>query len=247
MIDKAAETVPIYKQLKNMILEDIESGKLKYGDKLPSERELAEKANISRMTARNALSILEREGFVERRVGAGTFIAKKIEMDLITFNSFSKELLIRGLEPTTKLLHMRKDHAKLTLANSLKIEVGEEIIVINRLRLGDHIPIAIEESYIPYKYCKGIEDYMSDNVSLYEILEKHYGITLIRADQYMQVVLSDEEESKLLKIKNEAPCILLEAVAFDTKGQAVEFSRSTTRSDIVKYYSELHLKNPNRD
>lgn len=71
------EAVPFYKQLKKQILEEIKSGKLKHGDKLPSERELAEQFQISRMTARHTLSILEREGVVERRVGAGTFINYK--------------------------------------------------------------------------------------------------------------------------------------------------------------------------
>lgn len=243
MINKDTDAVPFYKQLKDMILDEIESGKLKHGDKLPSERDLAEKFNISRMTARHAISILEREGFVERRVGVGTFIAgKKIEMDFITFNSFTKNMLVRGLAPGTKTLDIKKDRAKAALSKSLQIEAGEEIVVIKRLRLANDIPIAVEESYIPYRYCPGIEDLIADNVSLYQLLAERYGIVLVRANQYMQVVLSDEKESKLLKIKNMSPCILLEAVAFDTNGQAIEFSKSTTRSDIVKYYMELHLK-----
>ncbi|MEH7086026.1 GntR family transcriptional regulator [Neobacillus drentensis] len=237
------EAVPFYKQLKNQIIEEIKSGKLKHGDKLPSERELAEKFQISRMTARHTLSILEREGLVERRVGAGTFINnKKIEMDFVTFNSFTKNMLSKGLIPSTQILSIRKTEANANLAQKLKLELGEGMIVIKRLRLVDETPISIEESFLPEKLCPGLDERITDNDSLYEILEREYGIVLVMAKEYMQVTVSDEGESKLLKIRLESPCILQESVAFDKNEKEIEFSTSLTRSDIVKFYSELKLK-----
>lgn len=243
MEPRTSDSTPFYKQLKNKILDEIESGKLSSGDKLPSERELADLYGISRMTARHALSILEREGVVERRVGSGTFVTnKKIEMDFITFNSFTKNMLGKGLRPNTQLLSVRKDLAKPSLARKLKVPEGEEVIVFRRLRLVDGTPVAIEESFLPYGYCPGIEEHIADDTSLYQVLEDVYQIVLVKAREYMQVTFSDEAESKLLRIKPESPCILLEAVAYDKKGREIEFSKSITRSDIVRYYSELHLK-----
>ncbi|WP_301170966.1 GntR family transcriptional regulator [Brevibacillus nitrificans] len=237
------ESTPFYKQLKSIIMDDIESGKLSSGDKLPSERELAELYGVSRMTARHTLSVLEREGIVERRVGAGTFITnKKIEMDFITFNSFTKNMLGKGLTPRTLLLSVRKEQARPSLARKLKVHDGEEVIVFKRLRLVDDTPVAIEESFLPYLFCPGIEEHIADNTSLYQVLEDLYGIILVKAKEYMQVTFSDDSESKLLRIKSESPCILLEAVAFDKTGREIEFSKSITRSDIVRYYSELNLK-----
>ena len=99
------EESPFYMQLRNKLKDDIESGKYKHGDKLPSERELAEQFNISRMTARHTLSILEREGVVERSIGVGTFITNnRIKMDFINFNSFSKAMLSKWFKPTNKKL-----------------------------------------------------------------------------------------------------------------------------------------------
>lgn len=237
------ESTPFYKQLKSIIMDDIESGKLSSGDKLPSERELADLYGVSRMTARHTLSVLEREGIVERRVGAGTFITnKKIEMDFITFNSFTKNMLGKGLTPRTLLLSVRKDQARPSLARKLKVPDGEEVIVFKRLRLVDDTPVAIEESFLPYLFCPGIEEHIADNTSLYQVLEDLYDIVLVKAKEYMQVTFSDDSESKLLRIKSESPCILLEAVAFDKTGREIEFSKSITRSDIVRYYSELNLK-----
>lgn len=237
------ETVPFYKQLKNKIMEDIEGGKLKHGDKLPSERELAEQYRISRMTARHTLSILEREGVVERRVGAGTFITNnKITMDFVTFNSFTKNMLNKGLIPSTQILSVGKNEANAKLAQKLQIPLGELMIVIKRLRFVNETPIAIEESFIPEKLCPGLDRMIEENQSLYELLEKEFGIVLVKAKEYMQVTFSDESESKLLKIRSESPCIFQESVAFDRNNTEIEFSTSLTRSDIVKFYSELKLK-----
>ncbi|MCM3766050.1 GntR family transcriptional regulator [Neobacillus niacini] len=237
------ETVPFYKQLKNKIMEDIEGGKLKHGDKLPSERELAEQYRISRMTARHTLSILEREGVVERRVGAGTFITNnKITMDFVTFNSFTKNMLNKGLIPSTQILSIGKNEANAKLAHKLQILPREMMIVIKRLRFVNETPIAIEESFIPEKLCPGLDRMIEENQSLYELLEKEFGIVLVKAKEYMQVTFSDESESKLLKIRSESPCIFQESVAFDRNNTEIEFSTSLTRSDIVKFYSELKLK-----
>ncbi|MFS0865656.1 GntR family transcriptional regulator [Fredinandcohnia sp. 179-A 10B2 NHS] len=237
------ESTPFYKQLKEKIIEDIEVGRLKHGDKLPSERDLALQYGISRMTARHTLSILEREGIVERRVGAGTFVSNnKIQMDFITFNSFTKDMLGKGLTPSTQVLSMGHMEATPILAERLQVSIGENLFSVKRLRLVDDRPIAIEESFIPDRYCRNIEEHITDNTSLYHILESVYGIVLVKANEYMRVTFSEENESKLLKIRTESPCIFREAVAFDRNNKEIEFSTSLTRSDIVKFYSELNLK-----
>jgi GntR family transcriptional regulator len=236
------ENTPFYEQLKIFFIEEIESGKLKTGDKLPSEREIAERFNVSRMTARHALSILEREGFVERIVGAGTFVTnKRIQMDFITFSSFTNVLLSKGLVPLTQILETRREIAKATVAKALGINNDEEVVIIKRLRFANGIPISIQVSHIPYKYCKDIEQYIKDNVSLYDVLEDHYGIKLVKTKQFMRVSLSDENESRLLNIRKESPCIYFEETTSDSLGRAIEFSQLTTRSDIVNYYSEQTL------
>lgn len=237
------EAIPFYKQLKEKILEDIEMGKLKHGDKLPSERELADIYGISRMTARHTLSILEREGVVERRVGAGTFISNnKIEMDFITFNSFTNIMLNRGFIPSTQILSIKKLKAKPFLAHKFNLPAGEEMLAIKRLRLVNEMPISIEESFLPEKLAPNIDKIITDNSSLYQILESQYGIVLVKAKTHMQVTFSTESESKLLKIRSESPCILQEAVAYDRNEQEMEFSTSLTRSDIVRFYSESNLR-----
>ncbi|KPV59636.1 GntR family transcriptional regulator [Paenibacillus sp. A3] len=244
-MNKAGDHIPFYQQIKNLFIQEIESGKWKQGDKLPSERELAAQYQISRMTARHAISILEREGFVERVVGSGTFVTnRRIQLDFVEFTSFSKNILSKGLRPSTNTIYKRKEPANGFVAKMLGIAEEEEIWSIKRVRYADEIPVSIELSYIPYAYCPGIEAHMNlEDISLYEVLEEHYGIKLVRADQTMRISLSDEAESKLLRVGNDSPCILVEAQAFDKNDKLIEFSQALTRGDIVRFFSKLNVKN----
>jgi GntR family transcriptional regulator len=238
-MDKETDKLPYYQQIKASFIEDINSGKLKHGDKIPSERELAEKFNISRMTARHAISALEREGFVERRDRVGTFITNRmIRWNFITVNSFTKGMVDKGLTPTTKTIYMKREQANEFLATTLEVNVGEEIFSLKRLRLVDGIPIAIELSQIPYKYCSGIEEHLKDNVSLYNVLEEYYDIKLVKQKQQMRISLSDSYESELLRIKSESPCLLIKGTTHDAVGRPIEFTKGLARGDLIEFYSE---------
>lgn len=231
--------IPYYQQLKTIFIENIKSGKLNYGDKIPSERELAHIYQISRMTARHAVSMLEREGFVERRVGAGTFITnERIRWNTVTVNSFTKGMQDKGLVPSTKTLVMEVKEAGLETARLLQISPGDKVFHLKRLRKVDGIPLALELSDIPYHLCPNIEQHMKDNVSLYHVLKEYYGLQLVRQKQYMRVALADQAESSLLGIRNESPCILIEGHTFAAPDQFIEISRTLARGDLVEFYSE---------
>lgn len=231
--------IPYYQQIKAMFIEDINSGKLKHGDRIPSERELAEKFNISRMTARHAISVLEREGFVERRTRVGTFITnRRIRWNFITVNSFTKGMMDKGLNPLTQTIYMQRERCNEFLAHTLGVPVGEEVFSLKRLRVVDGVPVAIELSQIPYKYCVGIEEHMNENTSLYQILDEKYGIKLAKQKQRMRISLSDPQESDLLKVRIESPCLLIEGTTLDTEDRIIEYTKGLARGDVVEFYSE---------
>jgi GntR family transcriptional regulator len=233
------EEMPYYQQIKEKIIEDINNGTLKQGDKLPSERELAELFKISRMTARHAISVLEKEGFVERRERVGTFITnKRIRYNFISVNSFTKGMLDKGLTPATRAIEVKKDRASDFMAKTLDIAPGEEIFYLKRLRIVDGIPVAIELSIIPYKFCSGIENHMADNVSLYQVLKDYYDIILVKQKQRIRISFSDQKESQLLNIKSESPCLLIEGTTHDPSGRIIEYTKGLTRGDLVEFYSE---------
>lgn len=231
--------VPYYQQLKEIFIEEIENEQLKAGDKIPSERDIATKYNVSRMTARHAITLLEREGYVERRVGMGTFISKKkFKWNFIEVNSLTKSMQEKGLKPSTEILFIEQEEATEFLAATLNISIGEKVISIRRLRLVDDVPIAIELSQIPYKYCEGIENYMDDDVSLYNVLAKYFGVKLVKQKQRMRIALSSPSESKLLKVQENSPCLLIRGTTSDEKETVIEYSQTFARGDLVEFYSE---------
>lgn len=241
---KEAEGVPYYQQLKEMFIEQIENERLKAGDKIPSERDIAIKYNVSRMTARHAITHLEREGYVERRVGMGTFISKKkFRWNFIEVNSLTKSMQEKGLKPSTKILFMEQEEASAFLAETLDIRVGEKVISIRRLRLVDNVPIAIELSQIPYKYCEGIEEFMDDDISLYSVLAKQFGVKLVKQRQRMRIALSSSSESKLLKVQDNSPCLLIRGTTSDEEEKVIEYSQTFARGDLVEFYSETISSN----
>jgi GntR family transcriptional regulator len=239
IMKEVEEETPYYMQIKDKIIEDINNGTLKHGDKLPSERELAEFFKISRMTARHAISVLEKEGFVERKERVGTFVTnQRIRYNFISVNSFTKGMLDKGLTPTTKTIDMKRDRANDFMAKTLEISSGEEIFYLKRLRIVDGIPVAIELSILPYKYCLGIENHMGDNISLYHVLKDLYDIKLVKQKQRMRISFSDQRESQLLNIKGESPCLLIEGTTHDPSGRIIEYTKGLSRGDLVEFYSE---------
>src|SRR6201987_3738124 len=139
--------IPAYKRIQTAILKRIEARQLKAGDLVDSERKLAKIHNVSLMTARHALAVLEREGMVERRLGAGTFVAApKIHFNKLM--SFSEQMAGRGLAACSKVLSVSLIDDEQDVAARLALPGPSRLIKIERLRLGADEPFALETCYL---------------------------------------------------------------------------------------------------
>src|SRR5579871_5822943 len=147
--------VPRYHQLKEILRERIRSGEWKAGDLIPSERELSETYGISRMTARQAITDLVNEGVFYREQGKGTFVTKrKITQQLMRLTGFTEDISARGQHPGTKVLSAQMLPADETTAEKLRVNVGQLIFRLQRLRLADGEPLAVELSQLSFKGCE---------------------------------------------------------------------------------------------
>src|SRR5207245_4519262 len=139
--------LPAYKRIQSAILKRLESGQLKPGDAVDSERELAKIHRVSLMTARHALAGLEREGMVVRRRGAGTFIAPpKIHFNKLM--SYTEQMAGRSLAVSSKLLSLSVTDGEQEIAARLSLPATSRLIKVERLRLGANEPFAIETCYL---------------------------------------------------------------------------------------------------
>ena len=231
--------LPLYLQLKRMIKAQIQDGRLAPGDRVPSERELSDQFGMSRMTARQALIELVREGLLYREQGRGTFVAaQKVSQGLLTVTSFTEDMHSRGIVPSSVVLSLTTQSPSMPERERLRLDLGEQMVCIRRLRLGDGRPMALEEASLPQFMADGIEHYDLAHGSLYTFLKSRH-IELQGAHQTLEAILADEEQATLLAVPPGAPLLLLERLSYDQLGRPAEFVRAVYRADRYRFYVEL--------
>ncbi|GLX98474.1 MULTISPECIES: GntR family transcriptional regulator [Herbidospora] len=222
--------VPKYFQLREIILDLIESNELPIGAAIPSERELCQRFGLSRMTVRQAVDHLVSEGRLHRVPGKGTFVARpKIELAL-QLTSFSDDMRARGLEPGSRDLDRRVVRASAHLARELGIAPGDEVHFIERLRTADGEPLAIERAHIPLALAPDLESYDLSGRSLYALLESRYGLILDAGELTIDGGIADPSDADLLKLPRGGAVLLLSRRSY-AGGVCAELGVSTYRAD----------------
>lgn len=232
--------LPIYYQIKEALKEKIEGGDLEPHERLPSERDLEKNYGISRMTARRALSELESEGYVYREQGKGSFVSEpKFRQALLELSGFSEDMRNRRLHPGAKVLE-KKLMTDTDLAKKLEISSDSKIFRLQRVRLAEEQPLAIETTHLRHSVCPGIEQMDFSDRSLYDTLRQDFDISLNRAEQSVESTLANEFEAEQLQVEQGAPMLTTERTTYREKGDVpVEFARSTYRGDRYKLFVEL--------
>jgi GntR family transcriptional regulator len=221
---------PVYKKIQATILKRIESGQLRAGDAVESERELARLHSVSLMTARHALTVLEREGLVQRRRGAGTFVAPpKIHFNKLM--GFTELMAGRNLRACSKILSFSVVDTEQDVASRLGLAYNTRLNKLARLRLGSSEPFAIETSYLPADEYKGITRSALARGSLFSILEHDHGIQLAYADEEVDATAADSVTANLLQVPRDHPLLRMRQVIYSTKGQATLYVLGLYRSD----------------
>lgn len=231
---------PLYLQLKRALVADIAAGQYKPHDRLMSERELGEKFKVSRMTVRQALTEMIREGILYTRAGKGTYVNEsKIKQELQTLTGFSQDMAARGAVVSAQVLQARVLPATLTLAAIFGVPMNTELVLLSRLRLSDGSPLAIEEAYIRHKVCPGILECDFSRESLYNVLATRYNTILVRAEQTMEASLAAPREAELLQITSPSPVLRMERLSYNELNMLIEYVKSTYRGDRYKFHSTL--------
>jgi GntR family transcriptional regulator, N-acetylglucosamine utilization regulator len=232
--------VPRYHQLKEILRERIRSGEWKPGDLIPSERELSETYHISRMTTRQAISDLVNEGVLNREQGRGTFVTRnKITQQLIRLTGFTEDISARGQHPSTQVLSAEMRPADELVAERLRIPAGTPIFHLQRLRLADGEPLAIEHSHLSFKGCERLLEEDLEHQSLYRVLESKYGLPLMEADQEIEARLAGADEAALLKIAPGSAVLFTRRVTYMDRGQPIEFAKSVYCGAKYTFYTHL--------
>jgi GntR family transcriptional regulator len=231
--------IPLYYQLTEVLREKIRLGELKPGVQLPSEREFSETYQISRMTVRQALAYLIREGNLVARQGLGTFVAEpKLAYDALHLLSFTEEMMLEGTAPASQVLEQAIVVPPDAVASDLALDSSATTVKIVRLRLSQETPLLLETVYIPAALCPGLEQTNLATQSLYGLLENRYRLRLSHARQTFETTTANSYEAQLFTIPVGLGMILLEGVTSLDTGQPVEYFKAIYRGDRFKFAME---------
>ena len=221
---------PVYQRIQTGIRKGIESGELKPGDLVASERELAKRHKVSLMTARHALGGLEREGVVERRRGAGTFVASpKIHFNKLM--SYSEHMSSRGLSPRSRVLVAKIIEYEPEVAARLGLPATSALVKIERLRETGDAPFALETCYLPASEFAELVKAPLGRVSLFATLEHDYGVDLAYADEEVDATAAEANLAELLGVPRGASVLRIRQVIYSSKGKATIYGVGFYRSE----------------
>ncbi len=221
---------PAYKQIQASIMKRIDRGELKPGDPVQSERLLARLHEVSLMTARHALVGLERQGLVERRHGAGTFVAApKIHFNKLM--SFSEQLAGRSLDSSSRVLALKVVEDEHEIAARLALPGASRLLKLERVRLGSDEPFAVESCYLSADDFRGLSRAAVERGSLFTVLENDYGVTIAHADEEVDATGADPELSKLLAVPKGYPVLRIRQTIYSTQGKPILYVLGMYRAD----------------
>jgi len=227
--------IPLYYQLKEVILEKMETGEWAASHVIPSEHDLQKIFDISRATVRRTVELLANEGFLEKKRGKGTFVKRPvIEENLPVLKSFTEEM--RDRNARKRVLTARYIEPPSKVRKILGLSPEELVFYLRRLMIVDESPLGILNSYIPARYELSLdEDYSK---SLYQILEKR-GIRLNEADQSIEASMSTNKETQLLGLRASFPTLVIKRIAYSISGPPVEYVKGVYHGGRYRYILKL--------
>lgn len=216
---------PLWIQAVNLLKADIDSGRLSTGSRLPPERDLCQQLGISRVTLRKALLQLVDEGVLSPSHGRGWYVAsaQRAKEWPNSLESFSETAARMGLNASSVVLRAEHGSASLDEGEALAVAPGTPVFRLDRIRMLDRVPIALDSSVVPTSVLPDLADVDFTAESLYEQLDRA-GNGPDRADSTIEARGADLESAERLGIEPGTPLLVMHQVAHTTDGRAVSIS-----------------------
>ncbi len=230
-------SAPRYLQVHDLIKNDIIEERLKQGERLPSEEELAKKYQISRMTLRKSLELLISDGYIYSLHGVGTFIAKRpVQFNYPKMISFSAYVKAQGHEADSRVLAISEIPYDQKIYDELNLKKKQGVICICRLRIIDGLPVAIENSYHPkenYEHYH-VTDVEQDLKSIFNLMEKS-GFHATREMDTIGAINADKDQARLLELNPGDALLSFTTITYSKQGIPLEYLTMVARPDRVQF------------
>ncbi|WP_408011196.1 GntR family transcriptional regulator [Pseudalkalibacillus sp. A8] len=233
-------SLPLYEQVKQYLEEKILSREWDEGFRLPTEKELAQQFNVSNITIKRAIHELVNIGLLYRQSGKGTFVIRRNEQNiskLVTLRNESWE----DYQHPHRTLSFHKEEAGKNLSNLFRIGPEDDVYKINRIKLQDDQPVAIEYSFIPASLFPDFQVSTIENDLLYNMFQEKYDMKLDKAKIYFNTILADEYEANLLKVPIGEQLIVFERFTSTVDQWIIEYSKFILKQEQSRYFLEVQL------
>jgi GntR family transcriptional regulator len=231
---------PRYQEIAEDLRAQIQRGDLIPGARLATQRPLATAFDVTLMTLRQALEVLEREKLIERRHGLGTFVAApSVDYDILQLRRFAGDLSAQGEHVSTRLLRSGFVRGERAVTEALALGRGARVLAVERLRLVDGRPLSLQRSFLPARLGDEVARADLALTPLAQILEYKLGITVARAREVVSAVRLGQREAHELASVPGAPAFESERVSYDDGGAAVVFDRVFIPGDRFRITREL--------
>ena len=225
--------VPLYYQLKELIMMEIQRGDYPKGSMIPTESELSKMFGLSRTTVRQAIAELVKEGWLYRVRSKGTFVSRpKVNQDFIQkLESYNEQIRRTGRTPHTEVLDFDIVPATSEVAEHLGIQPGDKVIYLYRKRYADDEPIVILKTYLPYERCSFLMGHNFEKESLYAVLSQDDSVKVYCVKRLVEAIEATADDAEKLNMKKGKPIQFFTSVGCNAYGQPIEFSLARYRGD----------------
>lgn len=231
---------PKYYLLKNIIIDKIDNEEYTSECPIPSERELMEVYQVSRITVRKAIEELVNEGYLYKVQGKGTYVKEDVGgSDLISITSCTEDVLKLGMTPSKQVLEFKLIQADAKRAKVLEITKEDKVYKLGRVLYADQEPLNITITYLPEKIFPELDKYSFDKESLYETIQKKYDVRITKAKRTIEAILAKGDIAEHLDIEEGSPIMLFRCVTFgkvNGKEMPIEYFKCYYRTDKFKFY-----------
>ena len=232
----------IYIRIYNELRQRIESGTLPPGSRLETEMELRQHYGVSRETIRRALSLLESDGYITRKVSSGTFVrAQKAQYSPSSYHeSFTEQMHRLGKHPTSEIRSIEiLTEFPFQISSALRLHSGERVYCLKRVRLADNIPMAYEVSYIRQSLCPNLHTLLLDDTSLYRLYEDHYHLDMGSIELKIEAITADASLKKLLNLETSMAVLKMTSLMYLTDATPLYYVICYHAGDKYEYTTTM--------
>lgn len=226
---------PLYVQIKDILKQRIQDGDYDVHERLPSESEMMKVFGVSRITVRQALRDLHRDGLVFSVQGKGTFVSRpKAVQDIQRLQGFGEAMTPQGYETSARVIGMQETRASAEVSNALKLSRNVDVVELTRIRFLNREPISLDKSYFPLDIGQKLQG-RDLTMDIFPILENEFSVGLGHADLKIEAISADEELATQLNLELGGAVLRIQRLVFSNTGTPIDFEYLSYRGDAFQY------------